>query len=269
MEPPVHGPVSWSVRATGASDVGRRRQQQQDRSLLDPERKLFIVSDGMGGRQAGEVAAQAVVTVLPALLEHGLERTSGSGIEKRERVLRESIVELSQHLRTESTGRVGLHGLGATVVVAWLYDAQVSLAHLGDSRLYLFRADRLLPLTEDHSVVTLLRQRGEITPEEARTHPARGQLTRYVGMEGEVTPVVQTVPLLSGDRLLLCTDGLTSLVPDKHIAQILLTSPQAEAACQALVHAANTAGGKDNTTVLIIDCIVDYHGSQLFPGDAT
>ncbi|GHO79552.1 protein-serine/threonine phosphatase [Ktedonobacter sp. SOSP1-85] len=269
MGSPEPGSVSWSVHAACVSDVGRRRQQQQDRSLLDPERKLFIVSDGMGGRQAGDVAAQAVITVLPALLERGLARAHASGIEARERVLRESIIELSQHLQAESTGRVGLHGLGATVVVAWLHDAQVSLAHLGDSRLYLFRADRLLPLTEDHSVVTLLRQRGEITPEEERTHPARGQLTRYVGMEGEVTPVVQTLPLLTGDRLLLCTDGLTALVPDQHIAQILRTSLQAEAACQALVHAANMVGGKDNTTVLIIDCIVDHHGSRPSPGDAT
>lgn len=255
MEQPAHKPVSWSVRAACASDVGRHRQKQQDRYLLAPERKLFIVSDGMGGRQAGEVAAQAVVTVLPALLERGLERAHAAGSEARERVLRESIVELSQHLRAESIGRVGLHGLDATVVVAWLYDAQVPLAHLGDSRLYLFRADSLLLLTEDHSVVTLLRQHGEITPEEARTHPARGQLTRYVGMEGEVTPVVQTLPLLAGDRLLLCTDGLTSLVPDQHIAQILRTSPQADAACQALVHATNTAGGKDNITALVVDCI--------------
>ncbi|GHO61568.1 protein phosphatase [Ktedonobacter sp. SOSP1-52] len=269
MGSPKPKPVPWSVQAACVSDVGRRRKQQQDRYLLAPDRKLFIVSDGMGGRQAGEVAAQAVVTVLPALLARGLARVHAAGTQAQERVLRESIVELSQHLRAESTGRVGLHGLGATVIVAWLYDAQVSLAHLGDSRLYLFRADRLLPLTEDHSVVTLLRQRGEITPEEERTHPASGQLTRYVGMEGEVTPVVQTLPLLAGDRLLLCTDGLTSLVPDQHIAQILRTSPQAEAACQALVHAANMAGGKDNTTALIIDCIVDHHGSRPSPGDAT
>ena len=252
MGSPEPRPVSWSVRAACVSDVGRRRQQQ-DRFLLDPERKLFIVSDGMGGRQAGDVAAQAVVTVLPALLE----RANPAGTQVRERILHASIVELSQHLRAESTGRVGLHGMGATVVVAWLSDAQASLAHLGDSRLYLFRADRLLPLTEDHSVVTLLRQRGEITTEEERMHPARGQLTRYVGMDGEVAPVVQTVPLLAGDRLLLCTDGLTSVISDQQIAQKLRTSPHAEVACQALVHAANTAGGKDNITVLVVDCIKD------------
>lgn len=257
MRSPEPKQVFWSVQAACVSDMGRRRLQQQDRFLLDPERKLFIVSDGMGGRQAGEVAAQVVVTVLPALLERGLERAHAAETQARERILRESIVELSQHLRAESTGRVGLHGLGATVVVAWLYDAQVSLAHLGDSRLYLFRADRLLPLTEDHSVVTLLRQRGEITPEEERMHPARGQLTRYVGMDGEVAPVIQTVPLLAGDRLLLCTDGLTSMISDQQIAQKLRTSPHAEVACQALVHAANTAGGKDNITVLVVDCIKD------------
>ena len=255
MGSPEPKQVFWSVQAACVSDMGRRRLQQQDRFLLDPERKLFIVSDGMGGRQAGDVAAQVVVTVLPALLERGLERAHAAETQARERILRESIVELSQHLRAESTGRVGLHGLGATVVVAWLYDAQVSLAYLGDSRLYLFRADCLLPLTEDHSVVTLLRQRGEITSEEERTHPARGQLTRYVGMEGEVGPVVQTMPLLAGDRLLLCTDGLTSMVPDQQIAQILRVSPQAEVACQALVQAANMAGGKDNITALAVDCI--------------
>lgn len=98
------------------------------------------------------------------------------------------------------------------------------------------------------SQVTLLRQRGEITPEEEDTHPARGRPTRYVGMEGEMLPVVQTLPLHAGDRLLLCTDGLTSMVPDLHIAQFLRASPQAEFACLAVVQAANAAGGKDNIT---------------------
>ncbi len=144
--------------------------------------------------------------------------------------------------------------MGATVALAWLRETGAHLAHLGDSRIYLFREAQLQQLTEDHSVIALLLRSGEITPEEAQTHPARGQLSRYVGMDGEVYPDVQTVQLQAGDRLLLCSDGLTNMIPNTQIAQLLQVNAEVLAACQALVHAANTAGGTDNITVLVVDC---------------
>jgi serine/threonine protein phosphatase PrpC len=246
--------AQWPVQAACLSDVGRVRQQNEDQCLVALEHNLFIVSDGMGGHQGGEVASKAVVTVLPPMIEQRVARIRVPSPEAMELVLRDALVELSQRLRAESAGRAGLQGMGATVAVAWLRGSLAHLAHMGDSRIYLLREQRLMQLTEDHSVIALLLRHGEITPEEAQTHPARGRLSRYVGMEGEVYPDVQTVQLQAGDRLLLCSDGLTNMVSDRQIVQLLHVNAGAEEACQALVNAANVAGGTDNITALVVDC---------------
>lgn len=243
------------VEAACATDVGRVRQNNQDSYLLGLEQGLFIVSDGMGGQQAGDIASKAIVAILPGMIERRMVGMSLPRNRVVELTLRETILELSQRLRTQSTGQVGLKGMGATIALVWMQSSEeiAHLAHMGDSRIYLFRQDRLSSLTEDHSIVALLLKREDITLEEALKHPARGRLSRYVGMEGEVYPDVQTVQLEQGDRLLLCTDGLTGLVPDESIAAILLSIPDPEAACRALVDAANAAGGTDNITVLVIN----------------
>jgi protein phosphatase len=145
--------------------------------------------------------------------------------------------------------------MGATVALVWLRGEQneAHLAHMGDSRIYLFRQNHLAQLTEDHSVVALLLKHQEITAEEARTHPARGRLSRFVGMEGEVYPDVQTVNLQGGDRLLICTDGLTGMVQDERVAQLLQANPDPQTTCQALVAEANKAGGEDNVTTVVVN----------------
>jgi protein phosphatase len=244
----------WSVQAACLSDVGRVRQQNQDQCAIVLEHALFIVSDGMGGHHAGEIAAQVVVTVLPLLIEQHMARVTILSSEAIEAALRDAIVELSRRLRTESAGHMGLHGMGATVALVWLHDALAHLAHMGDSRIYLLRQEQFSQLTEDHSVVALLLRHGDITPEEAQSHSARGQISRYVGMEGDVYPDVQTVSLQENDRLLLCSDGLTNLVSDTQIVYLLRVNAEPEAACQALISAANTAGGLDNITALVVNC---------------
>jgi len=249
------GGQPWAVRAACASDRGRVRQNNEDSCLVAVEQRLFIVSDGMGGHQAGEIASRAVVSVLPKMVEQRLAGVSSPQTPMIELALREAVVGLSGRLREQSAGQAGLKGMGATVALAWLRGSEgmAHLAHMGDSRSYLFRQYRLTQLTEDHSVVALLVKHGEITPEEAREHAARGRLSRYVGMEGEVYPDVRTVNLQGGDRLLLCTDGLTDLVTDEQIAVLMRASPDPETTCQALVVAANAAGGRDNVSVLVID----------------
>ncbi len=247
-------PVPWSLQAACLSDVGRARQSNEDRCLVDLKRNLFIVSDGMGGQQAGEIASEAVVTVLPPLLDSRMARTRTLSSKMIERVLQDVMLELSQRLRTESIKHIGLQGMGATVALAWVRAEAVHLAHMGDSRIYLMHQDKLTLQTEDHSIVALLLRHGEITPEEVRSHPARGRLTRYIGMKDDVFPDVQTIPLQIGDRLLLCSDGLTGPVSGLQIEDLLHANPEPESACQALVEAANAAGGKDNITVLVVNC---------------
>jgi len=250
---PTTRSASQRVQAACASDVGRVRQNNEDNCLAALDRNLLIVSDGMGGHQAGELASKAMVTVLPQLIERRLASLGSARNRVIELALREAILEFSQRLRAESAGQPGLKGMGATVALVLLRGQEAHLAHMGDSRIYLFRQGRLTQLTEDHSIVALLLKHGDITPEQVQDHPARGRLSRFVGMEGEVYPDVQTIKLQDGDQLLLCTDGLTNMITDEHIAQVLQANAEPGTACQALIAAANAAGGRDNVTTLVVN----------------
>jgi protein phosphatase len=144
--------------------------------------------------------------------------------------------------------------MGATVVVALLKEDRAYIANLGDSRIYRYRKGRMRQFTKDHSVVSELVSEGKIKPEEAENHAAANQITHYVGMEEEeVAPHVRSFGLKKGDRLLLCTDGLTGEIDDGRIAAILESRSDCQAACEALVDAANEAGGHDNITVIVAD----------------
>jgi protein phosphatase len=241
------------LRAEALSDVGLVREINQDSYLVDLLHGLFIVSDGMGGKAAGETASRAVVTILPKMLEPHLTGLASASRRVVELTLREGIVQFSQLLRQQAADQPGMKGMGATLALVWLREEQAHLAHMGDSRIYRLRHDKLSQLTEDHSVIALLLKHGEITPAEVPDHPARGQLSRYIGMEGEVFPHVQTIKARRGERFLLCSDGLWGMCPEQQIAQLLLANPEPAAACRSLVEAANQAGGRDNITVLVFD----------------
>ncbi|MGH9940136.1 MAG: PP2C family protein-serine/threonine phosphatase [Blastocatellia bacterium] len=234
------------------SDVGKVRQNNEDAFALLPEHGLFIVSDGMGGCRAGETASKIVVEALPRMIERRLAAIQSERADVVSLALRDAIVDLSQQLRRQSAGNPDLAGMGATVALACMRKDRLFIAHMGDSRAYLYRGGKLDQLTEDHSVVGILLRGGEITPEEVEVHPARGVLSRYVGMEGMVYPDTRALELLAGDRLLLCTDGLTGMAPDSRIAEILGACDDPQEACQALVEAANASRGNDNVTALVV-----------------
>jgi serine/threonine protein phosphatase PrpC len=241
------------ISAACKSDVGKVRDHNEDACLVDIENNLFIVSDGMGGAHAGELASKVVVEVLPRIIKKRIEKLKSPSPKSVGLSLRNAIIELSRQLHDRSADQIGLRGMGATVVLVLLRDGKAYIANLGDSRAYLFRGNRLKQLTEDHSIVGILLRHGDITPEEAKKHPARGRLSRYVGMEGEVYPDVRTLAVKTGDRLLLCSDGLTNMVPDDEIAFVLAEGSNPQSACETLVKAANTAGGTDNITVIWVD----------------
>ncbi len=241
--------------ASALSDIGKVRKGNEDAFALLPERGLFIVSDGMGGHQAGEAASKIVVSVLPGMVEQQVTSVPNDQPETISHALRDMIVELSQRVHQQSAGQAGLAGMGATVVLTYFRGEKAFIAHMGDSRAYLYRRRKLKQLTDDHSLVGILLRHGDITPEEAKVHPGRSRLSRYVGMEGEIYPDVQSVRLAVGDRILLCSDGLTGVVADQVISEILSGSEGPVAACRALVEAANACGGPDNITVLLIDCM--------------
>jgi protein phosphatase len=190
------------------------------------------------------------------LQERVRERELGSGRLSSERVRRSlarAVREPSGQLRGEAEKRPDLAGMGATVALALLAGHRAHVAHLGDSRAYLLRRGRLQQLTKDHTVAAALLHLGEISEGEALAHPARHRLTRYIGMESEAVPDLRVVALEAGDRLLLCSDGLTGMVPDRRIAQLMRRQRTPKEACKALVAAANAAGGRDNVSAIVID----------------
>ena len=247
------------IAYAGLTDCGRVREHNEDNWFGGPEQGLFIVSDGMGGQAAGEVASKIVVETLPELIRQRLKGIDDLAARDAKKRIVSAISDLSNQVRNESRKRPGLAGMGATVVLVLIRESLALIAHMGDSRAYLFRGGRLEQLTKDHSIVQLLIDSGEITPEEAATHPARGKITRCVGMQGEPIPEARCLELETGDRLLLCSDGLTGMVSDAEITGVLRTDNAPEIVCQSLVEAANARGGEDNVTVVA----VDWRGTQV------
>jgi len=244
--------MKLTIRYAGLTDVGRVRQTNEDNWTADPEQGLFIVADGMGGEFAGALASKTVVATLPESVRKclGTKASLANGSARKRMV--NAIATLSTQLRRQTQDEPGLAGMGSTVVCVLVRDSKAMVAHMGDSRAYRLRAGKLQQLTRDHTLIQLLLQSGEITPEEAATHPARGQLTRSVGMAGEPLTQVRLLQLKPGDLLMLCTDGLTGMLSGDQILSILNKPVSLPKRCRRLVDAANEAGGRDNITVLLL-----------------
>jgi serine/threonine protein phosphatase PrpC len=241
-----------TLHCAGLSDRGRVRERNQDRWSADVNLGLFIVSDGMGGRSAGEVAAEIVVTTLPTLISTHFGATPDLAMPDAPQRLSRALAELNADLVEGSQHTPQLAGMGATTVVALVRHNTALIAHLGDSRAYLWREHRLRRLTRDHSLAQALLDAGEIGEHDVADHPARHQLIRHMGMHGEVLPEARRITLCPADRLLLCSDGLTSMLDDARLQTILNHYPDPDYACRALIKAANGAGGTDNITALVI-----------------
>jgi serine/threonine protein phosphatase PrpC len=223
------------------SDTGRQRRANED-SLL-ARSPLFVVADGMGGAQAGEVASRIAVECF----EPGLSDASHPELELAAlaRAANARIHELS-HANAEQAG------MGTTLTAAYVGEQEVAIAHVGDSRAYCLRDRQLLRLTDDHSLVDELLRQGRLTPEEAIDHPQRSVITRALGPEGMVEVDTRSFRGRADDVYLLCSDGLTTMISEELIAATLLAHPRLHDAGEALIAAANEAGGRDNITVVLI-----------------
>jgi protein phosphatase len=241
------------LRCAGFSHIGKVREENEDTFLMDPELGLFIVSDGMGGHRGGEIASKIVTEDLPVMIEIGLDKLKVGTPTAIRHLFKKAIREQSKQLNLEGTSETGYKDMGATLVVALMRKDRAYIANLGDSRIYRFRNRRLVQLTKDHSIVSELLDKGKIKPEEAQNHEAQGVITHYVGMEDKARPYIRSFQLKKGDRLLLCTDGLTDSIDDKAITAILSKKQNCSQTCQALINAANAAGGHDNITVVVVD----------------
>ncbi|KJU82749.1 serine/threonine protein phosphatase [Candidatus Magnetobacterium bavaricum] len=246
--------MTYTISYAGLTDKGRIRKRNEDNWSVDPEKGVYIVSDGMGGHAAGDLASKLVVEMLPLLLNKRMKDITTLNSPKATEQLNVALTELNEQVRSISKSKPGLSGMGATVVLLLVREMTALLAHMGDSRAYLLRNGKFKQLTMDHSVIQVLINSGEIKPEEASNHPARGKITRCIGMTGEALPETMLLDLKPRDRILLCSDGLTGMLTDKMIMDIISEYRDSKAACQALIDSANNAGGMDNITVVMVDC---------------
>jgi serine/threonine protein phosphatase PrpC len=223
------------------TDTGRQRRANEDSMLA--RSPLFVVADGMGGAQAGEVASRLAIESF----QDGLDDTTDAetGLAACAHAANVSIHERSQASAEHA-------GMGTTLTAVYVGAEEVAIAHVGDSRAYCLRDGELLRLTDDHSLVDELIRQGKLTPEEAVEHPQRSVITRALGPEPEVEIDTRSYRARDGDVYLLCSDGLTTMVPDALLAEILLAHSQLRDAGEALIAAANEAGGRDNITVVLL-----------------
>jgi protein phosphatase len=245
--------------AVARTDPGPVREHNEDSFVVDLETGLFLVADGMGGHASGEIAsAIAADTVQEVLLgainpdETRLDRNMGMDDEEeiRER-LRYSMNQASVRIRKAALENPAHTGMGTTLVVLLIEDEEAHIGHVGDSRLYLFRDDRLLRLTRDHTVVQQEIDAGRLTPELARIVPHKNILTQSIGYHGPVEPDTSTRPVEPGDVFILCSDGLTDPLNDEQLADICRET-QAEDLAEVLVQSALEAGTEDNVTVVVV-----------------
>jgi serine/threonine protein phosphatase PrpC len=223
------------------TDTGRARRENEDSYYA--RSPMFAVADGMGGAQAGEVASQLAVEVL----ERGLPERAGS-VEER---LRDLVEEANARINALSRADDQRAGMGTTLTLAYVGEHELSVAHVGDSRLYRLRDGHFERLTDDHTLVEELVRQGKLTPQEADQHPQRSIITRALGPEAAVEADSHTWPARDGDVYLICSDGLTSMISEARVGEVLAAAPSLPAAGRALIDAANAAGGRDNITVIL------------------
>jgi PPM family protein phosphatase len=223
-----------------ASDTGRRRRRNEDNYVVAPP--LFAVADGMGGAQAGEVASRLAASALEGEGSDGLQ-----GLERIDALIQEANRRIYDRASTDPAAS----GMGTTMTVALVEGMTVALGHVGDSRAYLVRGEQMEQLTDDHSLVNELLKSGRLSEEEAHVHPQRSVITRAVGTDPDVDVDGFSIEAEEGDVFLLCSDGLTDMVEDEEILELVHEHrDDLEKAVKALVSAANRGGGEDNITAV-------------------
>lgn len=244
--------VLRAPNAAALTDPGLTRTGNEDALLF--EAPLYAVADGMGGHRAGEIASRVA---LQGLLDAAPRAADAKALARAVRTANRAVIESATKSRTRA-------GMGTTLTAAMVDGTSIAIAHVGDSRAYLLHAGRLTRLTEDHSLVADLVRQGSLTEEDARFHPQRSVITRALGSDPEMVADTYEVEGVAGDRLLLCTDGLSGMLSDDFIADILAQESDPGEAAARLVEAANRAGGYDNTTVIVVD-LVDTPARSVAP----
>jgi protein phosphatase len=241
-----------TLTAFGLTDVGRRRESNEDDFLLEPARGVYAVADGMGGHAAGEIASRLAIDTLREVLRRDLAASDGMSVDEAGEWLRGAVVEANRRICDSIRLHEERRGMGTTVVALVQSGRDAIVGHVGDSRLYLLRGGELVRVTSDHSWVNEQVKLGLMNDDTAQRHPMRNIVTRALGSRSDVVVDLATVAIQPGDDFLLCSDGLNTMLTDEQIQTILAESRHnPEAACRALVQEANRHGGEDNVTVVV------------------
>lgn len=243
-----HATIPLTERQTGPipaygarTDVGRVRDHNEDNYLAAPP--LFVVADGMGGHEAGEVASEIAVTVLAQQAPDTLDAEA----------LSNAVVTANYAIMRAVEDGCGASGMGTTLTAAMIEGERLLIAQVGDSRAYLMHQSHLQQITRDHSLMSILIETGQITPEEAEHHPQRSVITRALGGGVDTTPDIYELNVAAGDRLLLCSDGLSGMVGEEDLTEILTRFRDPQKCADQLIKRANMNGGRDNITAVVVD----------------
>lgn len=224
------------------TDIGCVREHNEDSLVVAPP--LFAVADGMGGHAAGEVASEIAVRTLQACAP---TTTDTQALSEAVEIANRQVIRASQDR--------GRQGMGCTLTACILEGEQIAIAQVGDSRAYLLHGGQLQQITRDHSLMADMIEAGRLTPEEARVHPDRSKITRALGSDASMRPDMYKLNVAAGDRILLCSDGLTSMLYDEEIEAILNRGYDPQRSASILVNEANAQGGLDNITVIVVDVV--------------
>lgn len=245
--------MPFEIKLAGLSDIGRMREKNEDALFFNEEMGLMIISDGLGGHRAGDLASRIVVEELSrqVAMGHvsGMDKTQESAIN----LLLQSILIIGELINDMSCDNPDYHDMGATVVAGLIRGDALIVAHLGDSRAYRLRDGKLDLLTQDHNVGQILRNKGVIRNDACYSIPEYHVLQQFLGMKKRVDPDITTATIQSRDRFLFCSDGLTNMLDDLMILEILTQEAVPDLACSTLIEQANNLGGYDNITVIIAD----------------
>lgn len=249
------------IASYGLTDVGRKREQNEDSILINEDLGLFVVADGMGGHLGGEYASHLAVTTIEEILRNFQEDPDATLPPGHEfdchdlsEQIRYAIRMASYRIFEESTKNQKLTGMGTTAVVLMMQGEKAYFANVGDSRAYLLREGKILQLTMDHSLVSEQLRAGFITSEQVKNHKFKNVITRSVGFQEDVEIDLLIREVDGNDRFLLCTDGLTNMLSDSEICKIVSKKPL-DQACQKLIEGANKKGGDDNVSAILVEIL--------------
>jgi PPM family protein phosphatase len=261
--------LKGKVTLVGQTDTGRVREHNEDTIATDPDVGLLVLADGMGGYNAGEVASGIAVKTITNLVREGLMREDlasidrGTGLSRPSIVLRDAITRANKIIYQTARSQAECEGMGTTVVAALFYDNRISIAHVGDSRLYRQRGSQISQVTMDHSLLQELVDRGFYSPEEAQRAANKNYVTRALGVEPQVEVEVQEHPVDKGDIFILCSDGLSDMVEDEDIRLTISTfGANLDTVAKQLIQLANENGGRDNVSVVLAQAIEAFPASR-------